>query len=84
MAIQRTVRKVPVGPGVVRYRVLITGEPCPPHTHEARQHQHLFLQWLADNQHMLECGYAVPDKVLITHNGLCWQAEAEADVEDSL
>jgi hypothetical protein len=82
MALQRTVRKVRIGPGLMRYRVLITGEECPPRTHEARQHQFLFLHWLADNQTMLECGYAIPERISVTHNGTCWQAEAEADVEE--
>lgn len=83
MAIKRTNRKVQVSPGVMKHRVLITGEECPAKTHEARQHQYLFLQWIADNQHMLECGYTIPEKIVITHNGTCWQAEAEADVEES-
>jgi hypothetical protein len=42
----------------------------------------LFLHWLADNQHLLECGYSVPERILITHNGTCWQAEAEAEVDE--
>jgi hypothetical protein len=80
--IEKTVRRSQVGPGRVRYRVVITGEPCTPKTHESRQHQYLFLHWIADNQHMLECGYNVPDKVSVTHNGTSWQAEAEAEVDE--
>lgn len=80
--IQRQVRKTETGPGRYRYRVVVTGEPCPPNTHEARQHQHLFFQWLADNQHMLHCGYSVPARVLITHNGTAWQADCEAESEE--
>lgn len=80
--IQRQVRRAEIGPGRVRTRVLITGEPCPRGTHEARQHQYLFIQWLADNQHMLQCGYAVPEAIVIKHNGTCWQAECEAEADE--
>lgn len=82
--IKRQVRKVPVAPGRVRYRIIVTGEDCPPSTHEARAHQFLFLQWLADNQPLLQCGYSVPERILISHNGTCWQAEAEAEVEEAV
>ena len=82
MAIQRQVKKTQIGPGRVRYRVLVTGEECPPHTHEARQHQHLFLNWLADNQTMLECGYSFFERLMIRHNGACWEAVAEAEVDE--
>ena len=82
MAIQRQVKKAAISPGRIRFRVLVTGEECRPHTHEARVHQHLFLQWLADNQAMLECGYSIFDRLVISHNGTCWQAEAEAEVDE--
>lgn len=82
MAISRQVRKTQIGEGRWRYRVVVTGEECPPHTHEARQHQHLFLHWLADNQALLECGYSVFDRLTVSHNGTCWQAEAEAEVDE--
>jgi len=82
VAIQRVQRKAVIGVGRVRIRVLITGEECPPQTHEARVHQRLFIQWLADNQHMLECGYTIPERIAISHNGTCWQAEAEAEVDE--
>lgn len=84
MAIQRVVRQAESGPGRVRYRVLITGEECPPRTQEARVHFNLFIRWLDDNQSLLECGYAIPDKVVISHNGTSWQAEAEAEVEGKI
>jgi hypothetical protein len=80
--IQRVVRKTEIGPKRIRYRVLITGDSCPPHTHEARIHQHLFLQWVAENQAMLQCGYSIPEKIAISHNGTCWQAECEAEVDE--
>ncbi len=82
MAIQRQVRRAEIGEGRVRYRVLITGEECPPHTHEARIHQSLFIQWLADNQAMLQCGYSIPDRIVISHNGVCWQADCEAESDE--
>jgi hypothetical protein len=80
--IQRQMRRSEIGAGRVRYRVLITGEECPPFTHEARVHQNLFIRWLADNQAMLSCGYSVPDKISISHNGTCWEAVAEAEVDE--
>lgn len=83
MAIEKVVRKAEISPGLVRYRVVVTGDNCPPNTHEARIHQNLFLHWLADNQHMLSCGYSAPDKIAISHNGTSWQAEAEAIVEET-
>lgn len=84
MAIQRQVKKSNPSPGRTRYRIIITGDECPPlPTYEARFHQSLFLRWLADNQNLLECGYSVPERISITHNGTCWQAEAEAEVEET-
>lgn len=80
--ISRQVRKTVIGPGRVRYRVLVTGDECPPLTHESRQHQFLFLHWLADNQNLLECGYSVFERLTVTHNGTCWQAEVEAEVDE--
>ena len=83
MAIQRHVRKIEVAPGLVRYRVLVTGEECPQHTHESRIHLNLFIHWLADNQTLLECGLNILDTMRISHNGSCWQAEVEAEVEEA-
>lgn len=82
MAISRQVRKTQIAPGRWRYRVVVTGEECPPDTHESRQHQYLFMHWLADNQPLLECGYSVFEKLTVSHNGTCWQAEAEAEVDE--
>jgi hypothetical protein len=68
--------------GKVRHRVVVTGEECsPPPTNEARFHWRLMMQWLAENEHLLMCGYSVPDKIHIFHNGASWQAEAEAEVD---
>lgn len=80
--IQRQVRKTPVGENRVRYRVLVTGDECPPDTYESRVHQSIFLKHLADNQGELECGFSVFQRLVIKHNGTCWQAEAEAEVEE--
>ena len=83
MPIQRHVKKVEIAPGLIRYRVIVTGEPCPSQTHEARIHLSIFLNWISDNQSLLECGYSSPQKITITHNDTCWQVEAEAEVEES-
>ena len=82
MAIDRVVKKTQLAPGLVRYRVIVTGEECPPNTNEARAHQGMFLSWLAENQHMTVCGYEPFRRLVITHNGTCWVAEAEAEVEE--
>lgn len=76
-------RSAEIAPGRKRYRVIITGIDCaPPPTHEARVHQSLFIQWLADNQAMLACGYSIPERVVISHNGTAWQAICEAEVDE--
>jgi hypothetical protein len=80
--IHRQVRRVEIAPGMVRYRVLITGEDCPINTNEAKIHQTLFLDWLMDNKEMLNCGYQPFQKMSIRHNGTSWQAELEAEVEE--
>jgi hypothetical protein len=82
MAIQRSVKKTVIGPGRVRYRVLVTGYDCQQGTNDARAHYYHFLRWLADNQHLLDCGYSIAERVTIRHNGSCWQAEAEAEVNE--
>lgn len=82
--INRQVKKTTLSPGRVRYRVVVTGESCQPHTHEARVHQSIFLSWIADNQPLLQCGYSIPDRILVHHNGECWQAEAEAEVDEEI
>lgn len=82
MAIHRQVRKAEIGTNRFRYRVLITGDECPPRTYESRVLQSIFLRELADNQAVLECGYNVFDRLVISHNGTCWQAEAEAEVDE--
>lgn len=82
MAIQRQVKTAVISPGRLRYRVIVTGEECPPHTHEAKHHQHLFMQWLTDNQTLLECGYSPFEKLSISHNGTAWEAIAEAEVDE--
>jgi hypothetical protein len=82
--IQHQVRRTEVGPGRVRYRTIVTGEDCGAEgTHESRIHFSLFLNWIADNQHMLNCGYSIPQKLRIVHTGTSWQAEAEAEVDEA-
>ena len=80
--IDRQVRTTPLSPGRLRYHVLVTGEPCPPQTHESRMHLRIFLDWILSNQPLLDCGYDPPQAIKISHNGRCWQAEAEAEVAD--
>lgn len=81
--IKRRIQKTDIGSGMVRYRVVVTGEECPPRTHESRIHLSLFIKWLADNQTLLECGFCPPDWFKVSHNGECWEAVAEAEMEES-
>lgn len=80
--VNRTQRKATVAPGRARIRVLVTTDECQPHTHEARIHQSLLIKLLADNPSLLDCGYSIPDRITISHNGQSWQAEAEAEVDE--
>lgn len=83
MAFTRKLTTADLGPNRRRYRVVVTGDDCPPHTYESRRQLALFLQALADPmQNLLACGFSPPDRVLITHTGTCWQAEAEAEVAE--
>ncbi len=82
MAIDRKTRKFEMSPTRFRYRIVVTGDDCPPNTHESRVHQNLFLRYLADNQSLLDCGYHVFDRLVISHNGVCWEAVAEAEVDE--
>lgn len=79
--VNRTERRAAVSPGRERIRVLVTTDECPPNTHEARIHQFLLIKLLADNPHLINCGYSIPDRITISHNGTSWQAEAEAEVD---
>ena len=83
MAIERHVKKIEISPSRYRYRILVTGESCVPDTQESKRHQYLFLRWLADNQHLLECGFSIFSRLTISHNGTSWQAEAEAESDES-
>lgn len=82
MKINRDQRRATVAPGRVRYRVLVTTPECVPGSHESRVFQSLLMRLLADDLHLLNCGYAIPERITISHNGTCWQAEAEAEVDE--
>ena len=75
-------KKAEIGPGRIRYRVVITGEECIPETMESRVRQEIFMRELADTPALLHCGYHVFQKLIVKHNGICWQAEAEAEVDE--
>lgn len=78
----RQVRRVSIGPGRVRIRVVLTGPTCQAHTERARVAQAQMLQAVARDPTLLACGYQPFEKAVITHNGTCWQVEAEADVDE--
>ena len=73
----------PGKPGRVRYSIILTGENCPKDTMESAVRQRLFMQWIADNPELLKCGMSNWEKITsIKHNGVCWEARAEADVDE--
>lgn len=78
----RDQKKTYVGPGRVRYRVVVTGEPCAPGSQEATFMYYALLRQVADEQHLLQCGFSSPQRVLISHNGTAWQVEAEAESDE--
>lgn len=87
MAVARKMTRVvihPGKPGVARYSVRLTAEDCPKGTKEAAVRQSLFLHWIADNQELLRCGTEQWSKLRISHNGQCWQLDAEAEVEEDI
>jgi hypothetical protein len=40
------------------------------------------MRELADQPAILHCGYSPFQKLVIKHNGMCWQAEAEAEADE--
>lgn len=82
MPISRDQKKTYIGPGQVRYRVVVTGDPCLAGSHEAKILFYMMLQQIANEPHLLQCGFSVPQRVSITHNGTSWQVEAEAESEE--
>ena len=80
--VNRIVRKADLGGGRTRHRVLITGDDCPTGSQSIKAQLYVFMEWISANKYLLECGYNIPSKIIITHNGTCWQAEAEVEVDD--
>jgi len=82
VAIARWTKKIPVGEGRVRHRVIVFDNPSPKGTHEAVLQFRTFIQLLADDQHLLACGYGIPERLVVEHNGTAWQATAEAEIDE--
>ena len=80
--IERKVTRVVISPGTVRYSVRVTGEECIPNTHEAKIQQYHFIQWLAGNMHLVDCGPEKFESLSIRHNGQCWEANAQAEAQE--
>lgn len=83
MAVSRQVTRVVIAPGLVRYTVRVTGEDCPPGTHEAKVRQFDFMQWLAGNMPLLDCGPSKFETLSIRHNGTCWEVTVQAEAEEN-
>lgn len=82
MAINRKFTRVIIAPGFVRYSVRLTGEDCPQGTQEAKIQQYNFMQWLAGNMPLLDCGTEKFESLSIRHNGTCWEANAQAEASE--
>lgn len=82
MAHSRKEVRVVIAPGRVRYKIRVTHDDCPKGTHEAMVRQFLFIQWLANNYDLLNCGPTRFETLRIFHDGICWVAEAEAEADE--
>ncbi len=80
--IERKVTRVVIAPGSVRYSVRVTGEECTKGTHHAKVEQFHFIQWIANNMHLVDCGPEKFESLSIRHNGTCWEANAQAEVQE--
>ena len=79
----RKVSSVSIGEGVTRHRVVLFDDyECAPGTQAANARFYNFTNGVFGQSTLLACGYSMPQRVLVTHNGKCWQIEAEADVTD--
>lgn len=79
--IKRATTKVRIG-DQVRHAVKVSGDDCSPTGQDSYVHQQLFVRWLADNPALLRCGLAPFQKLVMEHNGTCWEARAEATVDE--
>jgi hypothetical protein len=82
MAFQREQKKTFIGNDRVRIRVVLTGDACVSGTQEATILYWMMMRQIADEPHLLQCGYSHPQRVHIHHNGSAWQVEAEAEIEE--
>ena len=82
MPTARKLTRVVIAPGLVRYSVRLTGDDCPQGTHEAKVQQYNFIQWLANNMPLLDCGPEKFESLSIRHNGTCWEANAQSEANE--
>lgn len=82
MAFSREQKKAFLGNNRVRIRVVLVGDPCIAGTQEALMFYAMMMRQIADEPHLLQCGYSHPQRVYIHHNGSAWQVEAEAEIEE--
>jgi len=73
----REKREVALHDGRVRHIVVVTS----PMEGEAKMTQGYFMNFLAANPRVLECGPAPFETLVVHHNGRTWQAEATATVK---
>lgn len=82
MMIQKTQKRAEISKNRYRYRVVITGFPCPPGSPEVRIQQYNILRQISNEPHLLLCGTQLPDRITVKHDGEGWTVEAEAEVEE--
>jgi hypothetical protein len=73
--LRKTVKKTSAG-NSIRYRVVILGDESEP----TRVAQLRFLSEIARNTDILEAALVPWNKLVVRHNGDCWQAETETEV----
>lgn len=80
----KTSKRTQISDNRFRYRVVVTqDEECVEGTALSNRLQEEFMLALARQPSILHCGFSRYKRCLIRHNGLCWQAEAEAEVEEA-
>lgn len=69
----------------VRYRVILTSEPCDPNTDKYNSEFFSLLQEIGRNPGLIACGHSLPDRVVISYMqaNSCWNLEASATIYEN-
>jgi len=66
--------------GVLRHRVVLTGDPVSAGTVEARIQAHTMLRDMLDSPDLALCGLQPFETLRMQHDGAAWTIELEAEV----